>query len=87
MAGAAMLALASCNHSDGDGGKQESAEQIEAAATAGREAARKFINTRWEDTLALQGQLLEARAAGSKYDVAGPKQKAAYDAAIVDKIR
>lgn len=87
MAGAAMLALASCNHSDGDGGKQESAEQIEAAATAGREAARKFINTLWEDTLALQGQLLEARAAGSKYDVAGPKQKAAYDSAFVSTIR
>ena len=83
MAGAAVLALASCSSS----GSGESAAEIEQATNAGREAARKFVNTVWTDTLALQTQLLEARANACRYDTASPRQKAAYDSAFVSTIR
>lgn len=82
---AVALAAAGCS-SKSEGGVSESAQQIEQAHNAGREAARKFVSQQWNDTLALQQQLVEAASARAPYDSL-PKCRAAYDSAFISTIR
>lgn len=83
----ALLLPASCG---GKGGSEshESAEELEAAKIAGREAARGFLNRPWRDTLEVQSHLLEVRAIQSKY-VTGNKPESArmFDSAFVSTLR
>lgn len=66
---------------------EEMAEQME-AAKEGREAAKAIITKNWKDTMELQLALLDARAANSKYEIAGKTQcKAKFDSAFFGTIR
>ncbi len=67
---------------------EEDAADVEAAMMQGREAARIFINRKWNDTAELQRNLLEARARRCVYDTAGRKASAAaFDSGFVSTIR
>lgn len=82
----ALMILGSCGHNVEK--SEESAADIEAAQIEGREAARKFLNRPWADTIELQSQLLEARALSSKYKMAGKQQSAdAFDSTFVSTLR
>lgn len=82
-----LLSLASCNSKSMEQ-SEETAAEIEAAQLEGREAARVFVNRPWRDTIELQGRLLEARAAQSKYVRAKkPRCAEAYDSAFVSTLR
>lgn len=82
--------MTSCS-SKGDGAyaAEESAEDIEAAHIAGREAARVFITTPWDgDSTALQQKLLEAKAGRAHWDTLQMKKCIeAYDSAFISTIR
>ncbi|MDE6296747.1 MAG: hypothetical protein K2L89_02785 [Muribaculaceae bacterium] len=67
---------------------EETQAEIEAAMMDGRSAAREFINKRWDDTIQLQGLLLEARTKRIPYDTVNkPRCREAYDSAFVSTIR
>ena len=67
---------------------EETAAMIEAAQIEGRGAARRVINRTFNDSLALQGAILEATAAKSKYQMEHkPKCEAAFDSAFIETIR
>jgi major membrane immunogen (membrane-anchored lipoprotein) len=83
----ALLLMCSCGGKNGGGSKENDAD-IEAATIAGREEARIFVNTVWQDSMELQQRLLTARAKSSKYEMAGqPRAKEAFDSAFVSTIR
>lgn len=85
IAGLAMLAA--CGSKDG-ATNADSPEQIDSARIEGREAARVFVNSVWEDTLDLQRQLLEARVRGSRYDrKTHPQAAAAFDSAFISTVK
>lgn len=84
LAAAVILTAAACSKQKGE--IKESAEQIEQARNAGREAARRFVSQRWEDTLALQQQLVEAAAERTPYDSL-PQCREAYDSTFISTIR
>lgn len=78
--------LCGCSPRGNQVAAEETAEQIESARIAGREAARTFVNRQWKDTLELQGQLIEAGAQRARYDSL-PAQQAAYDSAFMSTVR
>lgn len=86
LAVAAAAAAAGCSSKTDTGGVTESADQIEQAHNAGREAARKFVSQQWKDTLELQQQLVEAAAARARYDSL-PRCRETYDSAFISTIR
>ncbi|MBD5348865.1 MAG: hypothetical protein HDR84_06425 [Bacteroides sp.] len=65
---------------------EETADQIEQARIAGREAARTFVSKDWRDSLELQSHLIEAGIKRTSYDSL-PQQKAAYDSAFISTVR
>lgn len=67
---------------------EETVAEIEAAQMEGRNAAKGFVNKQWPDTMHLQQQLLEARAAQSRYVLAKkPRCAAAFDSTFVHTLR
>ncbi|MCM1377373.1 MAG: hypothetical protein NC097_06235 [Clostridium sp.] len=67
---------------------EETAAEIEAAQMMGRDAARDFVNRQWDDTLQLQGALLEVRSIQSKFTIEGKKKSAAaFDSAFISTMR
>lgn len=78
----AMVGIVSCSQS----GNEASADQIEQAHIAGREAARHFVSKKWKDSLQLQEQLVEAGVKRAVYDSL-PECRAAYDSAFISTIR
>lgn len=80
------LIACSCSPRGNQVAAEETAEQIENARIAGREAARTFVNREWKDSLELQGHMIEAGALRAKYDSL-PAQRAAYDSAFISTVR
>ncbi len=80
------LSFCGCSSRGNQVAAEETAEQIESARIAGREAARTFVNRQWKDTLELQGQLIEAGAQRARFDSL-PAQRAAYDSAFMSTVR
>lgn len=67
---------------------RETAEQIQEAGLAGRDAARHIMIREITDTMELMNMLLEARAKSSQYEMEGRmKEKAAFDTAFISTIR
>ena len=85
----AMAFMASCGNSVKETeNSEETAAMIEAAQIEGRGAARRVINRTFNDSLALQGAILEANAAKSKYQMENkPECEAAFDSAFISTIR
>lgn len=81
-----LLLAASCSSRGEQAAAVETADQIEEAHLAGREAARTFISRQWHDSLELQEQLVDAGARRAVYDSL-PKCRAAYDSAFISTIR
>lgn len=81
-----FLSLAACSPAGNQAAVEETAEQIEDARIAGREAARTFISKDWRDSLELQGHMIEAGMQRTKYDSL-PQQQAAYDSAFISTVR
>lgn len=82
-----LALLAACSSRDG-GQPKDTPEQIDSARVEGREAARIFVNSVWEDTLDLQRELLEARVRGSRFDRKNhPQAAAAFDSAFVSTVK
>ena len=66
---------------------EELAEQME-AAKEGREAAKAIVTKEWKDSMQLQLAILDARAANSRYEIAGKvKCKEKFDSAFFGTIR
>lgn len=86
--GVFMIAgMASCSQKAEQVAAMETADQME-AANEGRAAARAIITREWTDTMRLQEAILEARAANSKYELAGkPECQASFDTAFFHTIR
>lgn len=85
-----LLALASCSPAADKETEQgeAAAAGVEAAIMQGRTAARAFINMDPADTMAIQAKLLEARAAQSKYIIAGKRDHAeAFDTAFLRTLK
>lgn len=84
-----IFSLASCGNGLKDTeSTEETTAMIEAAQIEGRSAARRVINRTFNDSLALQGAILEANAAKSKYQLEHkPKCEAAFDSAFISTIR
>lgn len=91
--GAVCLLVASMCACGGKGAKyteQTEAEtaSVEAAMMQGRESARKFVNTRWNDSIELMSALLEAKSVQSKYLLDNKEaEAAAFDSAFIGEIR
>lgn len=81
-----IASLAACSPKGNQVAAEETADQIETAHIAGREAAREFVSRNWRDTLELQGHLLEAGVKRAAYDSL-PRQRAAYDSAFISTVR
>ncbi len=80
--------FSSCGNLSKTEENEETTAMIEAAQLEGRGAARRVINRTFNDSLALQGAILEATAAKSKYQMENhPKCEAAFDSAFVATIR
>lgn len=86
LVGAVCAGIASCSDKGNQAEVKETAEQIEQAHIAGREAAREFVNRNWHDSLELQSQMLEAGARRAEYDSL-PQSRAAYDSAFISTVR
>lgn len=72
----------------GTGEKEETPQQIAAAANAGREAARKIVTRQFRDSMEFYGAILEANSGKSQYQMDSLKRcEAAYDSAFVSTIR
>lgn len=88
----ALLAtlLSSCGSASSNKEEKEetkvSKSELEEAHIAGREAARVFVNSNWEDTLHLQEQLIIAGSKAAKYDSI-PRMRAAFDSAFISTIK
>lgn len=80
------LVAAGCSSKGEQAAAEETADQIEQAHIAGREAAREFVSKKWKDTLELQGHLVEAASRRTPYDSL-PKCRATYDSAFISTIR
>lgn len=76
--------LSSCSSDEGQ--EAASAEQIEEAHVAGREAARVFVNKTWRDTLEMQNELVAAGAKGAAFDSI-PRCREVYDSAFIATVR
>ena len=85
-----ILLLAACSQKEvktTEAG-EETAAEIEVAQMMGRDAARDFAVKKWDDTLALQDELLNVRAVQSKYVIDGkPQSAAAFDSAFISTMR
>ena len=83
----APVAFTGCSRQAEAVSAEELAEQME-AAKEGRSAARAIITREWTDTMQLQQAILEARAANSKYEMAGKVRcKDSFDTAFYNTIR
>lgn len=78
--------LGACSTAGEQAAVKETAEQIENAKIAGREAARTFVSQDFRDSLELQGNLIAAGAKRAAYDSL-PEQRAAYDSAFISTVR
>lgn len=85
---AAAIALATgCSSKTGEQAAAVEDEQtIEEARLAGRNAARAFIFSKWNDTIELQHRLVEAGAKRSRFDSL-PQSRAAFDSAFISTVR
>lgn len=72
----------SCGRS---GEQNATADELEEAHIAGREAARVFVSQKWEDTLQLQQQLVEASSKASVYD-SHPRLRQAFDSTFISTV-
>lgn len=81
-----FLIIPACSPAGNRVAVEETAEQIEDARIAGREAARTFISRDWRDSLELQSHMIEAGMIRAKYDSL-PQQQAAYDSAFISTVR
>lgn len=82
-----VMVSVSCTGRDGSSG-HENPESVDEARIEAREAARKFVNRPWRDTVELQSQLLEVRAMQSKYRQAGREESAAaFDSTFVSTLK
>lgn len=84
--GATSAMVSACTEKGEQAAVKETAEQIENARIAGREAARTFVSSEWRDTLELQGHMIEAGIKRAQYDSL-PQQRAAYDSAFISTVR
>lgn len=85
---ALLMILGSCGGRGGEDAGKETPRQIEKAANAGREAARKVITRQFADSMEFHGALLEANAEKSRYRLDSlPRCEAAYDSAFISTIR
>lgn len=67
---------------------EETVAEIEAAQMMGRDAAKDFVSKQWDDTLALQRDLMNVRAVQSRYVIDNKKKcAAAFDTAFVSTMR
>lgn len=82
----AATSVVSCSERGNQAAVEETADQIEQAHIAGREAARTFVSRDWRDSLELQEHMLEAGIRRAQYDSL-PKQRAAYDSAFISTVR
>lgn len=79
--------MAGCSEKAEQVSAEETAEQME-AAKEGREAAKSIVTKNWEDTMALQLALIDARSQNSKYEIEGKTRcKAKFDSAFFGTIR
>lgn len=79
-----FAAFVSCAQTE----KAEQVATMEEARMDGREAARLFINRRWNDTAELQNKLLEVRSRRQKYDSVGNRKAGdAFDSTFVSTLR
>jgi protein involved in sex pheromone biosynthesis len=63
-------------------------DELPDPSVAARIEARKFIAKEWQDTLQLQRQVLEAKAAQSRYVLAGRTRDAAvFDSVFISTLR
>lgn len=85
IAGISILGMA-CSSKGEQAAVEETADQIENAHIAGREAAREFVSRNWKDTLELQAHLVEAASKRAPYDSL-PKCRATYDSAFISTVR
>jgi hypothetical protein len=68
-------------------GRQENGELLDPMIAA-RTEARKFLAKEWKDSLQLQNQVLEAKAAQSRYVLAGRQKDAAiFDSVFISTLR
>lgn len=62
--------------------------EIEAAQMQGREAARRFVNREWKDSLELSKHLLEVAAQRSHYTMQKRyKERDAFDSTFISTVR
>lgn len=81
-----LTGLGSCSNRGEQAEVKEEVEQIENARIMGREAARVFINKDFEDSLAMQRELVEAGSKRAQFDSL-PQSRAAYDSAFISTVR
>lgn len=83
-----VLIISGCNGNKQEGNVEATQSEIDAAIINGRDAARDFVNKRFEDTLQLSGQLLEVSARRSEYTSSNRLQeRAAFDSAFISTVR
>lgn len=82
---ACCVLFASCGSSTKNGEIKVTNQEVEKAQIAGREAARVFVSQKWEDTLSLQQQLVEAGSKAAVYDSV-PRLRAAFDSAFISTV-
>lgn len=67
---------------------EESQAEIEAAMMQGRTSAREFVNKRWNDTIELMRNLLDAKSVQSQYLIQNkPRQAEAFDSGFIRTVR
>ena len=83
----AVFLLCSCSSGSTENSDHKvSTSDIEKAKIAGREAARTFINQKWQDTLRRQEQLVIAGSKAAQY-YSLPQLRAAFDSAFISTVR
>ena len=83
---AIVMMASACGHKEEKESLNVSAQQLEEAHIAGREAARSFVNRSFKDSLELQQQLIEAAAQAAPYDSV-TRLRAAFDSAFISTVR
>lgn len=83
---AVVVLAAACSSKGEQAAAVETAQQIEEARLEGRNAARAFIFSKWNDTIELQHRLVEAGSRRARFDSL-PQSRAAFDSAFISTVR